>query len=441
MKKNFLYLIALITTISVIGIVVSQFVWINRAIRLRSEQFDNMVYEGLSNVIEHVDFYEKEKKVVENLSDTMAKKPDPILSEQILLKDITLGIDTLLEDELGCFKAQKDYVFAIIDTSSNKIIFGNSKPEHYQAICDSKHRVNLSSIYRANYYLTVYFPNEKQLIIRRMFLWLLVLSGCFLFIVITSFLYIIFTVIRQRKISEMKNDFINNMTHEFKTPISTISVASEMLMNRGVLEHPDKIRKYANIIYDENLRLRNQVEQVLQITLLDRRELVINPVPVEVHKVIENSVDIFNLIIKEKHGVITTELEADQSLVNIDELHFINVITNLLDNAIKYSQNDAQIKVSTVNKLEGLAILIEDNGRGIDLSDHKNIFKKFFRVHTGDVHDVKGFGLGLYYVKSVMDAHNGTITLLRSELTKGSVFELYFPFNYTKTNEYEHDTK
>ncbi len=441
MKKNFLYLIALITTISVIGIVVSQFVWINRAIRLRAEQFDNMVTEGLSNVVDHVDFYEKEKKAAQNSSDSMAKQPDTIASQKLVLKDITLGIDTLLTDEFGCFKAQKDYVFAIIDTTSNKILFGNSQPENYKSICESKHRVNLSKIYRGNSYLTVYFPNEKHLIIRRMFLWLLVLSGCFLFIVITSFLYIIFAVIRQKKISEMKNDFINNMTHEFKTPISTISVASEMLMNRDISEHAEKIRKYANIIYDENLRLRNQVEQVLQITLLDKRELVINPVPTEAHKIIENSVDIFNLMLKEKHGQIVTELDADQSLVNVDELHFINVITNMLDNAIKYSQNEPKIKVSTCNKLDGIAILIEDNGRGIDLSDHKNIFKKFFRVHTGDIHDVKGFGLGLYYVKSVMDAHNGTITLIKSELHKGSVFELYFPFNYTKTNEYEHDTK
>ncbi len=434
-------MIALITTISVIGIVVSQFVWINRAIRLRSEQFDNMVFAGLSNVVDHVNYFEKEKKAEQKSGDSMVMKLDPIVSEQLLLKEITLGIDTLLEDEFGCFKVQQDYVFAILDTNSDKILFGNSKPENYQSICESRHRVNLSSIYFGSYYLVVYFPNEKHLIIRRMFLWLLVLSGCFLFIVISSFLYVIFAVMRQRKISEMKNDFINNMTHEFKTPISTISVASEMLMSHGISEHGDKIRKYANIIYDENLRLRNQVEQVLQITLLDKRELEINPVPVEAHRVIENSVDIFNLMIKEKHGVINTDLSANQSLVNVDELHFINVITNMLDNAIKYSENKPQIKVSTTNKLDGISILVEDNGRGIDMSDHKNIFKKFFRVHTGDIHDVKGFGLGLYYVKSVMDAHNGTITLLRSELHKGSVFELYFPFNYTKTNEYEHDTK
>jgi two-component system, OmpR family, phosphate regulon sensor histidine kinase PhoR len=230
----------------------------------------------------------------------------------------------------------------------------------------------------------------------------------------------------------MKNDFVNNMTHEFKTPISTISVASEMLMKPAVSEFPDKIQKYANIIYDENLRLRNQVEQVLQISILDKNELIIQPVDIDIHPIIENSVDIFNMIVREKEGEIVSELNATQSVIYADELHFINVITNMLDNAIKYTDTKPRIKISTFNKDNGITIRVEDNGIGIDSASQKHIYKKFFRVHTGDVHNVKGFGLGLFYVKSVMDMHQGTIELVKSELTRGSIFELHFPFNFNK---------
>ncbi len=442
MKKNLLFSIAIITTLSVLGIVISQFIWINRAIKLRSEQFDEMIFTGLSRVVDHVYFYEKEKIFKPSKADSTLLQQKSISPDKVLLDEISLGIDTLLTDEFNCFTIQKDYVFAITDTASKKILYGNSSPENFEAVFQSRHRVPLSKISNNNnYFLSVYFPREKHLIIRRMFLWVLLVSGFFLLIVITSFLFIIFTTIKQKKISEMKNDFINNMTHEFKTPISTISVASEMLMKPSVSEHSEKTRQYANIIFDENLRLRNQVEQVLQISLLDKKELKVNPSLIDVHKIIENSVDIFNLILKEKQGTITTDLQAGHSIINADELHFINVITNLLDNAIKYSENCPQIKISTINKYQGISIRVEDNGRGISFSDQRNVFKKFFRVHTGDIHDVKGFGLGLYYVKSVMDAHNGTISIVRSELNKGSVFELYFPFNYIKTNNYEHDTE
>jgi len=272
--------------------------------------------------------------------------------------------------------------------------------------------------------------NNRIIVSRRMFLWVQFLSAVFLIIVIGCFLFIIFNVIRQKKISEMKNDFVNNMTHEFKTPISTISVASEMLMRPAVCANPEKIQKYANIIYDENQRLRNQVEQVLQISVLDRKEIDLHLVKLDIHPIIENSVDIFNMIVKEKRGEIIAELKAHQSEIFVDEVHFINVINNLIDNAIKYTENCPKIKVSTFNTSDGITIRVEDNGIGIDSSNHKLIYKKFFRVHTGDVHNVKGFGLGLFYVKSVMDSHGGTVELIKSELGKGSTFELYFPFNF-----------
>jgi two-component system, OmpR family, phosphate regulon sensor histidine kinase PhoR len=349
--------------------------------------------------------------------------------------DIHSMIDSLLSEELSCYKYNNEYFYAISDTLQGKKIFC-STDKGYNQIITSDHRISLSKISsNKNMVLTVYFPNQNKIIVRKMFLWIHVLSAIFLMIVIASFLFIIFSIVRQKKISEIKNDFVNNMTHEFKTPISTISVASEMLMKEEICEHPEKIQKYANIIYDENLRLQNQVEQVLQISILDKNELNIQAADIDIHPLIENSVDIFNMMLKEKQGEIISELNAINSVIFVDELHFINVITNMLDNAIKYTDNCPKIKISTVNKDEGITIRVEDNGIGIETHNQKHIYKKFFRVHTGDIHNVKGFGLGLFYVKTVMDAHMGSIELVKSEPGRGSIFELHFPFNFNKNQK------
>jgi two-component system, OmpR family, phosphate regulon sensor histidine kinase PhoR len=429
-KKNFLLFIAIITTLSLVGIVITQYVWVTRAIKLRTEQFDHTMQINLSNTIRQIYIFQKEGKIPDTKTDTTARAYDLIGKKIDSTAIVQTMIDSILMNELSCFEPNKDYFYAIIDTLNDKIVYTDTDVDQKELLL-SDHRVSLNMISsNKNLVLSLYFPQEKKLIVRRMFLWVLLLSASFLLVVIACFLFIIFTVVRQKKISEMKNDFVNNMTHEFKTPISTISVASEMLMKPAVTEHADKIRKYANIIYDENLRLRNQVEQVLQISILDKNELKIQPAEIDIHPIIENSVDIFNMIVKEKKGEIISELNAIKSVIFADELHFINVITNMLDNAIKYTDNCPKIKISTLNKNDGITIRIEDNGIGIDLHDQKHIYKKFYRVHTGDVHNVKGFGLGLFYVKSVMDAHGGSIDLIKSELFKGSLFELHFPFNF-----------
>jgi two-component system, OmpR family, phosphate regulon sensor histidine kinase PhoR len=429
-KKNILYFIAIITTLSLIGIVITQYFWVNRAIKLRTEQFDHNMQINLSNTVRQIYIFQKDSKIPDTKTDTTAKDYDLIRVNIDSADKVQTMIDSILMNELSCFEPNKDYFYAIIDTLKDKIVYTVTDVDQ-QELLSSDHRVSLNMISsNKNLVLSIYFPHEKKLIVRRMFLWVLVLSASFLLVVIACFLFIIFTVVRQKKISEMKNDFVNNMTHEFKTPISTISVASEMLMKPAVTEQSDKIRKYANIIYDENLRLRNQVEQVLQISILDKKELKIQPAEIDIHPIIGNSVDIFNMIVKEKKGEIISELNAMNSVIFADELHFINVITNMLDNAIKYTDNCPKIKISTLNEKDGITIRIEDNGIGIDLPDQKHIYKKFYRVHTGDVHNVKGFGLGLFYVKSVMDAHGGSIDLIKSELFKGSLFELHFPFNF-----------
>lgn len=229
----------------------------------------------------------------------------------------------------------------------------------------------------------------------------------------------------------MKSDFVNNMTHEFKTPISTISLASEMLMKPTVLESKNRILKYATVIYDENSRLKNQVEQVLHIALLDKSAFRLKIKEINAHKLIDQCIRNFKLIVRERKGKISCKLEAANPVIYADKIHFANILTNLLDNANKYSSEAPDILVATKNSNNGLIITVEDKGIGISQENQKQVFKKLYRVPTGNIHNVKGFGLGLFYVKKIVETHGGYIKV-KSELLKGSTFEIFFPFNKNK---------
>ena len=224
----------------------------------------------------------------------------------------------------------------------------------------------------------------------------------------------------------MKNDFINNMTHEFKTPIATISLASDSIASPRVINEPDKIKRFTNIIRQENKRMNNQVEKVLQMARIDRQDFNLHISDVNMHEVIQNAVQYITLQVEKKDGIVTSDLKAENSIIKGDQTHISNVINNLLDNANKYSPENPEISVATRNVNGGLEVTISDKGIGISKESKKHIFEKFYRVHTGDLHDVKGFGLGLSYVKAMMDTHKGKIDV-KSDLGKGSSFILFFP--------------
>ena len=277
------------------------------------------------------------------------------------------------------------------------------------------------------YYINVFFPERNKYIFKSISF--MIPSFCFTFVLLVVFLFTIVIAFRQKKLSEMKNDFINNMTHEFKTPISTISLAAQMLNDPGVRKSGTMLEHISTVINDETKRLRFQVEKVLQMSMFDRQKATLKLQEVNANQLIHNIVNTFKLKVEKYGGKIDSQLDAEIAEVKVDEMHFTNVIFNLLDNAVKYRREDTplELMVTTRNLPSNrIEIAIADNGLGMKKDDLKKIFEKFYRVSTGNRHDVKGFGLGLAYVHKMVTELKGDIRV-ESELGKGSKFIITLP--------------
>ncbi len=275
--------------------------------------------------------------------------------------------------------------------------------------------------------LWVIVPHSSGVVLKEL-RWRIVIAGVFTLIIFAAFYLTVVTMLRQKKLSEIKNDFINNMTHEFKTPLATISLAVDAMKNEKVLSDKEKMNYFSSIIKEENQRMNRQVETILKAALLDKQEVSLMLKPMHVHEVIKDIADNFTLQLNDKSGKVEMDLEATNDLVDADEVHFPNLINNLVDNSVKYSKDNVppEIKISTAANGKNMTIRLEDNGIGMTKETVKRIFEKFYRAHTGNVHNVKGFGLGLSYVKTMVDAHGGNIKV-DSTPGKGSVFTLELP--------------
>jgi two-component system, OmpR family, phosphate regulon sensor histidine kinase PhoR len=277
------------------------------------------------------------------------------------------------------------------------------------------------------HYLALYFPAETIYTLGKLKL-ILLASIALIIIIIGAFYYTISTIFKQKKLSEIKSDFINNMTHEFKTPISTISLAGEVLSDKSIEKSPEKVDNYLQIIRKENRRLAGLVENVLQAAILDKGKLKFKIQECDIHQIILDVIQNLQLQIQNKNALVTTELKAQRYSLFGDKMHLTNIFYNLIDNALKYSRETPEIKVSTESDKDYIKIKVQDNGIGIRKEDIRKIFETFYRVPTGNIHNVKGFGLGLSYVKIVVEKHQGHIEL-QSEINKGSIFIVYLPFH------------
>jgi signal transduction histidine kinase len=364
----------------------------------------------------------KIQDVIKQMAIALETKPAPI-QQRINKKSLQATLGKSFKDK----GIELPFEFAVISPSSDSnhipIRSAGFKGEYE----NSEHRVSLfpNDLFQKPDMLLVFFPDQKSQVLKSLSL-LLIGSILFTLIIILSSGGSIIVMIRQKKISDIKTDFINNMTHEFKTPIATISIAADSITNPRVISEPETIKNFTRIIKEENNRMNTRVEQVLQMALLDSRDFKLRTELVDMNYLLEKTVEHYRLQIEKREGVITTRLEAEHAVVEADEAHLRNVLLNLLDNANKYSIASPEIVVFSFNRGGKYIFGVQDTGLGMSQEVQRKVFDKFYRVTTGNIHNIKGFGLGLSYVKAIVLAHQGDIAIV-SELGKGSRFEISLP--------------
>ncbi|MDX1476993.1 MAG: HAMP domain-containing sensor histidine kinase [Saprospiraceae bacterium] len=426
---------------------VTEFLSESEAVRKQAITRLQQLNDTLSNTQEFVDLLSEQddwtrgKRIFEVFDSRRALNPGDLESrldvhalEAIIQQELSdRGID--MEYQYGVFSNKEqsfvilngNYVVEVEDSEASSPGFSHDERNLY----NSKYQVQLfASDYTPPGTLRVHFPNKSTWIWSEL---IPTLMGTIIFtgLILFCFSYTIWVIFRQKKVSEMKTDFINNMTHEFKTPIATISLAADSIISPMVISSKDKIERFAQIIKQENKRMLSQVERVLQMALIDKKEFQLKLSDVNLHDVIDQAIENANLQVQRRGGQIRKYLEATKPVIQGDQTHLSNVIHNLLDNANKYSPESPDISIRTRNVSDGVEVIVEDRGIGMTKEARKQIFDKFYRVHTGNLHDVKGFGLGLSYVKTITDAHNGHIDV-KSEPGEGSSFILHFPHNGQK---------
>lgn len=332
-------------------------------------------------------------------------------------------LKSLLKKELEEHEVKTKFEFGIYSSGiATKI---KSDGFHYDK--DATYTIPIFADNEGNskYELLVTFPQKKKFLLSQL-VSITILSIIFTLIIIIAYTSALNQLIRQKQISEIKTDFINNMTHEFKTPIATINLALDAIKNPKIIEDKEKVFRYLQMIRDENKRMHAQVENVLRISKLEKKELDITKEPTVVHDVIEDAIEHVNLILEDKNGTVVKHLNAARTTCLINEVHFTNVLVNILENAIKYSPDSPKIEIFTENIKDMILIKVKDNGLGMSKIAQKRVFEKFYREHTGDIHNVKGHGLGLAYVKRIVEDHNGHV-YVESEKGKGSTFIIKIP--------------
>lgn len=471
MNKKFIILVIILVSIALIGLMSIQMYWIRNAVIVKEVAFARSVEEALSNVVfklEKIEMSEKMKRQMEFTSsgpdyllsldsinkgffDEFSKVTNRAglqrfvqksnLTQQVLdymmdirrVKPIKERIneailDSLIDVELQITGIRTAFEYGVYNIPGNKMVFQKTGKYPSQLLSDDSYHFALfpSDIQGSSNFLIVYFPNEQKFLLSQMGALLFVSLGLIL-IIIFSFFFTVSTVFKQKKLSEMRNDFINNMTHEFKTPISTISLACEALKDKDIVKTESLFDNYIGIIGEENTRLKSMAEKVLQTAIIDKGELKLRKEWVDLTEIIGEAVKKIKIQVEKKDGQILLDLNTENVKLKADRMHLTNVILNLIDNANKYNLNEPEILISSDETDLGVNIHVQDNGIGISKNNQKKIFDKLYRVPTGNIHNFKGFGLGLNYVKAIVDKHNGKISV-SSELNKGTIFKIFLPF-------------
>lgn len=414
-----------LAVLSFTGIILTQIYWVRQAYNVQEKETNDRIVIAMSSVVQDIMTMNKDSSVVEpvkqvssnfyvaNINDTL----HPYL------------LETLLKDAFTSSNLRSDFEYGIYDCFNDSIVFGGKvsfrdEDQTPGEITPAEEISFQKKFDKDGHYFGIYYPHKKQMILGNMDFW--IFSSLMLIFIVFIFVYAIFIILKQKRLSEVKNDFINNMTHELKTPIATIGISSQMLSQDGIENDKERLQQYAGIISTENQRLKNQVDKVLQIATLSPKQMQIKKEDLDMHAILTQATESNKLLASERGGNVFLRLSADKYHVNGDRVHLTNIFYNLIDNALKYCEGAPHVEIATSNNGRNLRIEITDNGIGIPEKYRKQIFDRFFRVPTGNVHDVKGFGLGLFYVKTIIQAHRGSISV-GNATGGGSKFTIEIP--------------
>ena len=445
MKRFRINAVIILGVLSLSSILLVQLLWVRKTIEIQST---STAIQQKSDSLNLKEFSEQTNLALRNVLNVISNAIEDSSEHYGAIKQLNVNqfkvdiiqeldpyyLETLLKKALYNQNIHEDFTFGIYDCFTNQLTFSKL----YKFTDDSLYKLvnnNIIGLDSARlklkndgHYFTVFFPNvQNKLPQNTVFLSPWIYISTIVFLVLIFFGFSLATIIKQKRLSEVITDFINNMTHELKTPIATISLSSEMIMRLETNHDLEKAKKYAGIIFKENKRLETQVERVLNISTLDTENTTLNKKSLDFHELLVEVKDTFDFNQLANGGKILIENNASIFTIQADPIHITNVVYNLLDNAVKYCITKPFISITTKNERNYLVIEIKDNGIGIRKEDLKMIFDKFYRVSTGNIHDIKGFGLGLFYVKLIINEHNGSIDV-KSKLGEGSAFTIKLPY-------------
>jgi two-component system, OmpR family, phosphate regulon sensor histidine kinase PhoR len=416
MKQNQIRFVVLLGAISIIGSIVVQGYFLQKSWTLKEKELHQTITIGLRQVAEKMC----------RLNHTAVPLDNPVkkLSSNYYVVEVNSVIDAnileyYLKSEFARLNFSTDYEYAIYDCSSNTMVYGNYITANGN-VNTGKPSVNLPKYSEYLYYFGIHFPSIRSTVAGDMAIWFFFTS--ILILSVIFFVYTIFIILHQKRLSELQKDFINNMTHEFKTPISSINISADVIMQPGILHDPERLRMYGSVIKQENERLNRQVEKVLQVAKVEKYGFELKKENVDLNALIETVVDNFDTNSKKSVEIVTV-LDENVGSIEADILHLTNIFHNLLDNAKKYCGENPLVRIETMRHKNRVTVYIIDNGPGIPPEYRKKVFQKFFRIPSGNIHEVNGFGLGLYYVKNICQAHHWKISL-EEQNGKGAFFIL-----------------
>lgn len=420
-KRNYLFIA--ISSIALLILLIIQVNWIFQTARIKEQLFNEKANMILSRTAEELS---ADKETCRNIEACISADSSSASASE-LGKNEMHKIDSLLKHYMDFYNFHMDYTFKVIRptmmasenvSALTNYLFRDNQETYQKSLEEVVNEKGLE--------LKLIFPEKKQFILAEMGT-LFITSVVLINLVMLMFWRTILALMKEKRMLEHTTDFLNNMTHEFKTPLTNIALAGKMILKDSSVEHGDKIKRYSGIILEENEKLRHQVEQVLSLAALERGEIPLQKSELDFHQLIEEALKCISIQIENVKGMVVLNLDAENFVVMGDKSHLTNMMYNLIDNAIKYSTDSPAITIQTSNGSRKLIVTISDKGMGIQKAYHLKIFDKYFRIHTGDVHDVKGFGLGLAYIKKIVELHDGAISV-ESEIGRGTSFTIELPY-------------